>query len=287
MGEAFYSESASVRALYDAAEALRPNTRGMSFHGTEEDLKKTENTQPCLYLADLAAALALADAGIHADAVAGFSLGELPALAYAGAFGDGFMTGFSVTAKRGALMGAVSSGDTAMTAVLKLTNDAVETICASYAHITPVNYNAPGQLVISGDKAELALAAEDIKAAGGRAIPLAVGGAFHSPYMDDAAAAFSAYLAGISCTAPRIPVYANTTAMPYMGDIRETLSLQMNHPVLWEQTVRRMAEDGVTAFIECGVGNTLVKLIQKIVPHIPAYKAETPADIAHIKEEQG
>ncbi len=285
MGEAFYQNSDTVRALYDAAEALRPTTREMSFHGTDEDLKKTEHTQPCLYLADLAAALTLEEAGIHADAAAGFSLGELPALAFAGAFGDDLMTGFSVTAKRGALMGSVSSVDTAMYAVLKLKNETVEAICAAYAHITPVNYNAPGQLVISGDRAELALAAEDVKAAGGRALPLAVSGAFHSPYMNEAAEAFSAYLAGTAFHPLRMPVYANTTAMPYTGNVRETLSRQMNHPVLWEQTIRHMTADGITAFVECGVGSTLVKLISKIAPDAAVYRAETPEDIAHIKEE--
>ncbi len=285
MGSDFYTHSAAAKALYDAAEVCRPGTAAQSFSGTSEELKQTENTQPCLYLADLSAALALTEAGITAVAAAGFSLGELPALAFAGAFGEDFVSGFAVTAKRGALMGAAASENTAMAAVLKLDNKTVEDLCARYAHLTPVNYNAPGQLVISGDKIELESAAKEIKALGGRAVPLAVSGAFHSPYMDDAAKAFAVYLETVPFSAPRIPVYANATAAPYEDDVRSTLSRQMNHPVLWEQTVRNMVSDGITVFIECGVGNTLTKLIAKVAPEVKVFSAETVEDITNIKED--
>ncbi|MBE6658971.1 MAG: ACP S-malonyltransferase [Ruminococcaceae bacterium] len=282
MAEAFYNTSPRAKELFDTADAIRPGTRDMCFSGTDADLRRTENTQPCLFLADLAAALALEEAGISADVCAGFSLGELPALTYAGVMDA--MTGFTVTAKRGALMGDACTDETAMHAVLKLSNEAVEQICAAYPHVTPVNYNAPGQLVISGDKTELAAAAADIKAAGGRSVPLAVSGAFHSPYMNEPAKAFGAYLHTVTLTPPTIPVYANRTAAPYDGEIIGTLADQMNHPVLWEQTVRRMAEDGITVFIECGVGGTLQKLISKILPDAKIFGCETPEDIETIKE---
>ena len=281
MGEDFYNNSESAKALFDAAEELRPGTKETCFSGPEDALKQTANTQPCLYLADLSAALALDEAGIKADAVAGFSLGELPALAYAGAFTK--ETGFAVTKKRGELMGAVSTPDTAMYAVLKMENSVVEDICSHYAHVTPVNYNAPGQLVISGDKAELDEAAKEVKAAGGRALPLAVSGAFHSPYMNEPAEAFSAYLDTVDANAPAIPVYANYTAKPYEGAVKDTLSVQMNHPVRGEQTVRNMVSDGISVFIECGVGNTLTKLISKIAPDTKVFKCETMEEIAAIK----
>ena len=282
MGEDFYSNSDKVRALFDAADAYRPGTKEQCFHGTDEELKQTANTQPCLYLADLSAALALEEAGIHASAAAGFSLGELPALAFSGAFTH--ETGFAVTAKRGALMGEASTPDTAMAAVLKLENRVVEDICAQYEHLTPVNYNAPGQLVVSGLKSELDEAAKAFKAAGGRAVPLAVSGAFHSPYMDAPAEAFADYLKTVTIGTPRIPVYANYTAKPYEGAVIDTLSQQMNHPVRWEETVRHMADDGITVFIECGVGNTLIKLISKIAPDAKVFRAETMADVASIRE---
>ncbi|MGM9625795.1 MAG: ACP S-malonyltransferase [Eubacteriales bacterium] len=282
MGEDFYGNSDRVRALFDAADAYRPGTKEQCFHGTDEELKQTANTQPCLYLTDLSAALALEEAGIHASAAAGFSLGELPALAFSGAFTH--ETGFAVTAKRGALMGEASTPDTAMAAVLKLENRVVEDICAQYEHLTPVNYNAPGQLVVSGLKSELNEAAKAFKAAGGRAVPLAVSGAFHSPYMDVPAKAFADYLKTVTIGTPRIPVYANYTAKPYEGAVIDTLAQQMNHPVRWEETVRHMADDGITVFIECGVGNTLIKLISKIAPDAKVFRAETMADIASIRE---
>lgn len=282
MAEAFYNTSPRAKELFDTADVIRPGTRDMCFSGTDADLRRTENTQPCLFLADLAAAYALEEAGITADTAAGFSLGELPALTYAGAMDP--MTGFSVTAKRGTLMSAACTDETAMHAVLKLSNEAVEQICAAYPHVTPVNYNAPGQLVISGDKTELSAAAADIKAAGGRSVPLAVSGAFHSPYMNEPAEAFGAFLQTVPVSVPGIPVYANLTAAPYDRAVTDTLSRQMNHPVLWEQTVRRMAEDGITVFIECGVGNTLQKLISKILPDAQVFGCETPEDIETIKE---
>ena len=282
MGEGLYNHNSRVRALFDASDAIRPGTRAMCFSGSDAELCQTENTQPCLFLCDLAAAFALEDAGIHAFAAAGFSLGELPALTFAGAMEP--MTGFSVTAKRGELMGAACGNtDTAMYAVLKLENGTVEEICARYAYVTPVNYNAPGQLVISGDKTELAAAAADIKAVGGRCIPLAVAGAFHSPYMDAPAEAFGAYLHTVTLTPSRIPVYANRTAAAYDGEIIGTLADQMNHPVLWEQTVRRMTDDGIDVFIECGPGNTLSKLITKIAPAAKVFCCETPEDVEKIQ----
>lgn len=283
MGEDFYNNNARVKALFDAADAIRPGTLSTCFAGPEEDLRQTRNTQPCLYLADLAAAMVLSDMGICAEAAAGFSLGELPALAFAGVFTP--EDGFAVTAKRGALMGEVSTPDTAMHAVLKLKNETVEEICARYAHITPVNYNAPGQLVVSGDKTELEAAAAEFKAAGGRSMPLAVSGAFHSPYMDAPAKAFSEYLEGVAFSAPAVPVYANRNAQPYdIACARTTLGEQMNHPVRWEQTIRNMADAGINTFIECGVGTTLQKLISKIVPDAKVFHAETMADAEAIRE---
>ena len=285
MGADFYQNSAAAAKLFDAAEDMRPGTMEQCFHGPDDVLKQTQNTQPCLYLADLSAALALDEAGIRAEAAAGFSLGELPALAYAGAFTE--TEGFAVTTKRGALMGETATPDTAMYAILKLSNAAVEEICTHYTHITPVNYNAPGQLVISGDKTELAEAAKEVKAAGGRAVPLAVSGAFHSPYMDEPAKAFADYLNQIEIKEPRIPVYANVNASPYTGRVQDTLALQMNHPVRWEETVRNMAAAGITVFIECGVGNTLEKLIAKTVPDAKVFHVETMADVTRVKEALG
>ena len=193
MGRALYEQNARVRALFDAAEQYRPGTLDQCFDGDEQTLRQTENTQPCLYLADLAAAIALQDCGVTPDAVAGFSLGEIPALAFAGAFS--YEEGFAIACKRGRLMDAAAKVRPAgMLAVLRLDNDAVEQLCQSYADVYPVNYNCKGQLVVAGAAEQLEPFTQAVKTAGGRAVPLAVGGGFHSPFMAQAAEQFGDYL---------------------------------------------------------------------------------------------
>ena len=284
MAEDFYRNSAGVRALFEEAETLRPGITELCFHGDPAALKQTENTQPCLYLVDLGAALALNENGIFADCVAGFSLGEIPALAFGGAFG--FAQGFQITCRRGELMAAASAGQqTSMLAVLKMKNEAVEEICSRYPHVYPVNYNAPGQLVVSGACEELEQAKADFAAAGGRVVPLAVSGAFHSPFMDEAARGFGEFLKMIPLQLPRIPVYSNFTAEPYAGQVAGCMEQQINHPVRWESIIRAMYGAGARIFVEAGVGSTLQKLIAKIVPECRVFHAETMADAEAIAKE--
>lgn len=284
MGKDLYAQNASVRALFDRAEALRPGTLNQMFDGDADILRATENTQPCLYLADCAPALVLAEAGIQPSGVAGFSLGELPALAFAGAIDP--VDGFALTVRRGILMGeATRERKSSMVAVIKLDNAAVEKLCSEFHAVYPVNYNSAGNLSVAGDEEELAAFAERVKAAGGRALPLKVAGGFHSPFMDGAAAKFAAILEETPFKTPEIPVYANFNAAPYGQSVTETLSQQMNHPVRWEQTILRMAEDGFDTFIETGVGNVLAKLITRILPEARVYNAETAEDCAKVASE--
>ncbi|MCI8332565.1 MAG: ACP S-malonyltransferase [Clostridiales bacterium] len=284
MGKEFYENNKSVQSLFDQAEKIRPGTLATMFEGDAAALCATENTQPCLYLADLAPAIVLSEAGIHPAGAAGFSLGELPALAFAGAMN--LSDGFSLTVKRGEYMGAATKEQkTAMAAVVKLDNETVEKICAEFDAVYPVNYNAPGQLSVAGDAEQMKTFSERIKAEGGLAIPLKVAGGFHSPFMDTAAAHFADVLTKTPFAAPSIPVYANYTAKPYQAPIADTLREQMNHPVLWERTIRQMAEDGFDTFIETGVGNVLTKLIAKIVPECRVLTAQSVEDCANIAEE--
>ena len=154
MGRGFYESSAAVRGLFHEAERVRPGTLHMMFEGDEAELRHTENTQPCLYLADLGAAIAVKEAGISPEAVAGFSLGEIPALAFAGAYS--YTDGFSMSVLRGAFMGkAASAVSASMVAVVKLPYETVEALCTHYEQVYPVNYNGGGQLVVSGVTAEL------------------------------------------------------------------------------------------------------------------------------------
>lgn len=284
MGESLYSAFPAVRAILDKAESRRPGTLSQLFSGTAEELKQTENTQPCLYLADLAAAVALRESGIVPDAVAGFSLGEIPALAFAGAYSPA--DGFSIATARGSAMSRAAEKEPAtMAAVLKLSAAQVEEICASLDGAYPVNYNCPGQIAVSVRLTTLAPLTEAVKAAGGRALPLSVSGGFHSPFMESAAAEFAAVLAEFAVSAPQIPAYANVTAQPYTGDVKAMLARQIVSPVRWEDTVRALSAAGFDTFIECGPGTTLSKLITKTIPDARVYAVETAEQAAAVREE--
>lgn len=282
MGEKLYEAYPEIRELYENAEKIFHGITEISFHGTADDLKKTENTQPALYLAELSAALILQKNGIEASALAGFSLGEIPALSFGGAFD--YIEGFRIVCKRGEFMSADPGVETAMAAVLKLDGETVEKICAAHAGLYPVNYNCPGQITVSGTKEALNDAKAEFTEAGGRVIPLAVSGAFHSPFMDKASEEFGAFLNTCDIKSPVTTVYANRNAAPY-ENVVETMQAQINHPVLWEKTVRAMAESGVDTFIEVGPGQTLSKFVQKTVPGAKTYHAETPEEIEKIVSE--
>ncbi len=273
MGQEFYEHSPAARELFDKAEQLRPGTIRQCFSGDPAELKDTQNAQPCLYLTDLAAALAVQEAGITPDGVAGFSLGEIPALAFAGAYSH--LNGFQMACKRGQLMAAAAAAFPAtMAAVLKLENQVVEQLCSRYQRIYPVNYNGPGQLVVSGAVEELEPFKQDVAQAGGKIIPLAVSGGFHTPFMDTAAEGFGEYLQQVSIQKPTLTAYSNYTAAPYGDNVRELLTRQINHPVRWEAIIRHMVAEGFDTFIEVGVGSTLQKLIQKIAPDSRSFAVE-------------
>lgn len=273
MGQDFYNNIPAVKALYDSADAIRTGTIEQSFTGDGTALKQTENTQPCLYLADMAAAIALKENGIQPDGFAGFSLGEIPALAMGNAYS--YEDGFKIAVKRGEAMAKASEGvECAMMAVVKLPTEQVEELAKPYDKVYPVNYNSPMQLVCSGDKEQLEALAKDVKAVKGRGLMLAVSGAFHSPYMTKAVEPFGKELEQFDVKAPEIPVYANYTASPYEGDPKETMLKQIDHPVQWTKLIQNMANDGFDTFIETGVGNTLQKLISQILPDAKVYRVE-------------
>lgn len=278
MAKDFYENCNPVADLFDIAEVERPGTLKQMFEGDGTELKQTQNTQPCLYLADLAAALALIDNGIEPEGLAGFSLGEIPALAVGGAYS--YADGLHIAMHRGAAMAKAGEGqDVSMMACVKLPIEQVEAMCEPYDKVFPVNYNSPVQLVVSGDKEQLGQLSADLKAQKGRGLMLNVSGAFHSPYMTPAVEPFGKELAAFEVTLPEIPVYANFTAAPYEGDPKSLMLEQINHPVQWVKLIRRMAEDGFDTFVECGVGNTLQKLIGQILPDAKVYRVEDMATL--------
>ena len=284
MGKSLYDTNDAAKALYDAAEKLRPGTMAQSFSGTAEELKQTANTQPCLYLVDLASALALEAAGIHADAAAGFSLGEIAALAFADVYSA--EDGFKIVTERGRLMQeAAEAADTAMCAVVKLDAQTVADTAAQFEQLYAVNFNCPGQTVVSGLSSSMPAFTEKIKELKGRCIPLAVSAAFHSPFMADASEKFGAALADYTFKESRIPVYANLTAQPYeTGKTHETMQQQMANPVRWQMTIENMIAEGFTDFIEVGAGKTLSGLVKKISADVRIFHVEDADTLAETIE---
>ncbi len=273
MGKSLWEISPAARQVFEVADSIRPGTSKQCFEGTTEELSVTKNTQPCLYCVDLAAARALEEAGVRADFCAGFSLGEVAALTFAGAFSD--KDGFSFVTSRGeAMQKAAEENPGAMAAVLKLSNETVEGLCGEFENVWPVNYNCPGQLVVAGRKEELGLFCEKAAEAGGRAVPLAVSGGFHSPLMESAASELESVLAALPLEEPRFPVYANLTASPYGEDGKETLLNQLKNPVRWQETLENLKGAGADTFVECGPGKTLSGLVKKTLKDVKILRVE-------------
>lgn len=252
-----------VKELFEIAESVKSGITELMRSGTMEELSKTENTQPCMFVADLAYAYAEEEAGGKPDAVCGFSVGEIPALTYAGALG--ITDGLRVIIKRAELMrdaGQKQGG--AMIAAVGLTPEQAEQAAAECGNAWAANYNAPKQTVIAVTAENEQKLTSIISAMGGRAIKLKVSGAFHCPVLSGAAAEFGEFLKSVNFAAPQIPVYANLTAMPYGNNPRETLYMQMCSPVKFTQTVGNMLSAGIEEFKEVGPGKVLTGLVNKI-----------------------
>ncbi len=281
MGKELYNSSQSAKSVYDMADSIRKGTSNQCFEGTAEELCQTVNTQPCVFTADLAAARALVEKGIKPDCVAGFSLGEIAAIAFCGMLSD--EEAFKLVCKRGELMDkAANANPGAMVAVLKLPAETVEEICKKFDKTYPVNYNSAAQTVVATTDENAEKLCEAVKEAGGTAKKLAVSGAFHSPFMADAANGLAEYLKNVEFSEPEIPIYSNYTAQPYEGDYKALVKAQVENPVRWQKIVENMVESGVDTFIEVGVGKTLMNLIKRINPDVKKFKFEVPSDFDKI-----
>lgn len=283
MGKDLYDNNAAAKAVFDMGEAIRPGSETMCFEGPGEALTQTENTQPCLFLTDLACARALEAAGIKADVAAGFSLGELPALAFADVLSDD--DAFRLVTLRGQKMSECAAKHPgSMVAALKLDNAKVEEVCAGFKNVYPVNYNCPGQLSCAGAVEELDAFVDAVKAAGGRAVKLAVSGAFHTPFMAETTQALAAKLETMQVNAPELTLYSNLTGEVYPSQkeqIIETVSKQASNSVRWENTIRNMAADGVDTFIEVGAGTTLSGLVKRTLKDVRVFNV---CDMATLEE---
>lgn len=270
MGKKLCDTYGAAAAVFHMCEVLRPGTVRQCFEGTADELKETKNTQPCLFAMEMAAAAVLMDKGIMPNAVAGFSLGEVVAATVAGIFDR--ETGFKLVSKRGELMQTEAEKyDTAMAAVVKLTAQQVCELTAKYDGLYPVNFNCPGNVTVSGLAKQMSAFSADVKAAGGRVLPLKVKGAFHSPFMANAAAAFGVELEKMTLSKPELTLYSNVTAQPYDADPAQLLAKQIESPVQWENIIRNMIASGMDTFIEIGPGKTLTNMIKKIDLTVKAY----------------
>ena len=273
MGRELCACSKAAQNVFDMADGIRKDTSRQCFTADKDELTETVNAQPCIFCVDLAAAWSLKEAGVTPDALAGFSLGEIAALTFAGVFSP--PVGFAFVCKRAGLMqNAAEKVNGAMAAVLKLSNEQVEALCGKYDDVFPVNYNCQGQLVVAGEKDALTGFCDAVKITGGKAILLPVGGGFHSPFMNGVSDELYDELNDIILNPPVMPVYANHTAMPYTGDAKKLIAMQVKSPVLWQKTIENMVEDGIDTFIEVGPGKTLCGLIKKTAPAVRIYNVE-------------
>ncbi len=269
MGRELCEKYPVAKSIFGLCDSIRPGTSSQCFGGTEDELKETANTQPCLFAMELAAASVLIGKGTTPDVTAGFSLGEVVAATVSGIFSS--ETGFKLVCKRGELMQREADKfDTSMAAVVKLTVEQVEEACKKHSQVYPVNFNCPGQITVSGLSAEMPGFFSDVKALGGKAIPLKVKGAFHSPFMNKAAEGFAKEIAKAEVRPATIPLYSNMTAEIYGDNVTELLSRQICNPVQWEKIIRNMISTGVDTFIEIGPGRTLTNMMRKIDTNVKA-----------------
>ena len=268
MAKDIYENNAQARQMLERAnEILGFRITDIMFEGTADDLKRTDVTQPAIFLHSVVLAKCSPDS--RPDMVAGHSLGEFSALVSAGAlsFEDGLRL-VSIRAK--AMQKACEIAPGAMAAVLMLPAETVEAICAEVQGIVvPANYNCEGQIVISGDIAAVEEACVKMKEAGARrAMPLPVGGAFHSPLMEPARAELAIAIEQTQFNVPCCPIYQNVNALPSTdpAEIKANLLAQLTSPVRWTQTILNMEKEGANLFVEVGPGKVLQGLVAKIAP---------------------
>ncbi|MFS0489316.1 ACP S-malonyltransferase [Leadbetterella byssophila] len=280
MGKDLYENSARAKELFDSAnEILGFDITRIMFEGTEEELRQTNVTQPAVFLHSVIQAATIED--FRPDMVAGHSLGEFSALVAAGALA--FEDALRLVAKRAeAMQKACELTPSTMAAVLNLSDEKVEEIVEGISKetgevVVAANYNCPGQLVISGSVEGINIAVERMKEAGAkRALVLAVGGAFHSPFMEPAREELAQAIKDTKFSTPTCPIYQNVDAKPStdVEVIKANLIAQLTAPVRWTQSVQNMVADGATTFVECGPGKVLQGLVKKIAPEVTVSGAQ-------------
>jgi len=277
MGKDLYEKSSHAKELFEKAnEILKFRITDLMFNGTDEDLRQTKVTQPAIFLHSVILAKTLGS-DFKPDMVAGHSLGEFSALVANKALS--FEDGLILVSKRAqAMQKACEANPSTMAAILGIDDSKAEDICKSITDeiVVPANYNCPGQLVISGSLKGIEIACEKLKAAGAkRALPLKVGGAFHSPLMESARIELANAINSTHFEKPICPIYQNVNAQSVTNPdiIKKNLIAQLTSPVRWTQIMQNMIADGATTFIEVGPGTVLQGLVKKVKPDIEAISA--------------
>lgn len=279
MGKDLYEGSAQCRDMFEQAnDIIGFRITDLMFAGTPDDLKQTKVTQPAIFLHSVILAAYMGDQ-FRPDMVGGHSLGEFSALVAAGAmrFDDGLRL---VIARANAMQKCCELHPSTMAAIVKLPDDVVEKVCdeiTAAGHIVvPANYNTPGQLVISGTLEGVAEACAKLKELKGRALPLAVGGAFHSPLMEPARVELAEAIEKTQFRQPVCPCYQNVCALPVSDpdQIKANLNKQLTSPVRWTATVQNMLADGAEEFIEVGPGTALQGMVKRINAEANAHSVE-------------
>lgn len=273
MGKDLYDNNPKAKALFEQANSILGfRITDIMFAGTADELKQTNVTQPAIFIHSVVAAMT--NDSFAPQMVAGHSLGEFSALVAnkALSYEDALKL---VSQRASAMQRACEINPSTMAAILGLDDQKVEEVCASITGeiVVAANYNCPGQLVISGSMKGIEIAIEKMKAAGAkRALPLQVGGAFHSPLMEPAREELAKAIESTRFHAPICPVYQNVNGQPSteVAVIKRHLIAQLTSPVRWTQSVQKMVADGGTSFIECGPGKVLQGLVKKIAPQVEA-----------------
>ncbi len=287
MGQDFYEKSSLSRAVFDqGSEAVKLDLKKLCFEKNDL-LDKTEYTQVAMVTACLAMTRAVEAMGLHADMTAGLSLGEYCAIAAAEGMCD--LDAIRTVRSRGIFMEhAAPEGTGAMSAVLGLDGDVIEKVLEGRSGVSIANYNCPGQIVITGEKAAVEEAGAALKEAGARRVlPLKVSGPFHSPMMKPAGEELAKVFASVSMNPLKIPYVANINAEVIMdcGQIENLLVQQVSGSVRWQQSVETMIREGVDTFVEIGPGKTLTGFLRKINKNVKSYHIGTWEEALAVCEE--
>lgn len=263
MGKDLYESSDLAKKLFNLSNSILGfDITDVMFNGSQEDLKKTDITQPAIFIHST---ILFNINSVNADAYAGHSLGEFSALLCSGSltFEDALKL---VLIRARAMEKACKNNETTMAAILGLDDECVNSVCDNIPNVVPANYNCPGQIVISGSKNSIDKACESIKEIGGKTILLPVGGAFHSSYMESAKKELEDAIKSLKFNKPDKPIYQNFDANPHIDieKIKINLINQLTSPVLWTQIINKLIANNYKSFIECGPGRVLQGLVKKI-----------------------